>query len=124
MSPSFVRRDPIRVSPFHLPSLLGLALILTLVFALPVSAKAQIANFSYSNSPVTLGSGLFDPIGVAVDASGNIYVADLEHNAVKEFLASNGYTKFNTLGGGFNFPKALRWMAAATSTSPTQATMR
>ncbi len=107
MSPSFVRRDPIRVSPFHLPSLLGLALILTLVFALPVSAKAQIANFSYSNSPVTLGSGLFDPIGVAVDESGNIYVADLEHNAVKEFLAANGYTKFNTLGGGFNGPQGV-----------------
>ena len=105
---SFVRRSEMRIFPFNLRFLPGLALILTLVLlALPVSAKAQTANFSYSNSPVTLGSNLYRPIGVAVDASGNLYVADSGNNAVKEFLAATSYTTFNTLGGGFLGPQGV-----------------
>ena len=44
-----------------------------------------------------------DPPGVAIDAAGNIYVADAGNNAVEQILAAGGYTTINTLGGIFVF---------------------
>ena len=40
----------------------------------------------------TLGSGFNSPIGVAVDGSGNVFVADTGNNAVKEIVAAGGTT--------------------------------
>jgi streptogramin lyase len=57
-------------------------------------------------SPGTLssiGSGFLHPWGVAVDASGNLFVADSNNNAVKEIVAAGGYTTVKTLGSGFSF---------------------
>jgi len=55
-----------------------------------------------------LGSGFDSPIGVAVDGSGDIYVADTFHSAVKEIVAVNGSIPasptIRTLGSGFNSP--------------------
>ena len=55
-----------------------------------------------------LGSGFNVPEGVAVDASGNVFVADARNNAVKEIVAVNGVIPANptivTLGGGFSSP--------------------
>jgi len=48
---------------------------------------------------IRLGSGLSGPQGVAVDAGGNIFVADTFHSKVKEILAAGGYTKALNLGG-------------------------
>jgi Domain of unknown function DUF11 len=39
-----------------------------------------------------------------VDASGNVFVADDLHHAVKEILAAGGYTTIKTLGSGFSLP--------------------
>jgi streptogramin lyase len=50
---------------------------------------------------VTLGNGLNMPMGVAVDSSGNVYVADTNNNAVKEIF-TNGTIR--TLGSGFAWP--------------------
>ncbi len=36
-------------------------------------------------------------MGVAVDGSGNVYVADTNNDAVKEILAAGGYTTVKTL---------------------------
>src|SRR2546430_13552636 len=47
-----------------------------------------------------LGSGFSQPIGVAVDGSGNVFVADYGNNAVKEILAAGGYNTVNMLGSG------------------------
>jgi streptogramin lyase len=56
----------------------------------------------------TLGGGFKSPLGGAVDASGNVYVADFGNNAVKEIpvgCASSACVK--TLGGGFNGPRSV-----------------
>ena len=57
----------------------------------------------------TLGSGFSLPSGVAVDGSGNVFVADSVNSAVKEIVAVNGSIPasnptINTLGSGFNDP--------------------
>jgi hypothetical protein len=44
---------------------------------------------------------------VAVDGSGNVFVADLGNNAVKEIVAAGGYTTVNTLRSGFNEPEGV-----------------
>jgi hypothetical protein len=40
----------------------------------------------------TLSSGFSEPIGVAVDGSGNVFVADFGNSAVKEILVAGAYT--------------------------------
>lgn len=69
---------------------------------LATSLAGQTAHFSWTIE--TVGSGFNRPSGVAVDASGNIYVADESNNAVKEILAASGFTTTVTLGGGFASP--------------------
>ena len=54
---------------------------------------------------ITLGSGFLHPDGVAVDAAGNVYVADTGDNAVKEILA--GTNTVITLGSGFLVPEGV-----------------
>ena len=44
---------------------------------------------------------------MAVDGSGNVYVADGAHNAVKQIVAAGGYRTVNTLGSGFNGPQGV-----------------
>jgi DNA-binding beta-propeller fold protein YncE len=46
----------------------------------------------------TLGSGFHIPERVAVDGSGNVFVADYDNDAVKKILAAGGYTTVKTLG--------------------------
>ena len=60
----------------------------------------------------TLGSGFSLPSGVAVDGSGNVFVADSVNSAVKEIVAVNGSIPasnptINTLGSGFNLPSGV-----------------
>jgi hypothetical protein len=64
------------------------------------------AAFSLS-MPVTLGGGFHQPTGLALDAIGNIFVADLNDNMVYEILAVGGYTTIKTLGGGFDGPSTV-----------------
>jgi hypothetical protein len=54
---------------------------------------------------------LSSPDGVALDANGNLYVADTGNNAVKEFLAP-GYTTMEILGSGFSAPAGVAVDAA------------
>jgi DNA-binding beta-propeller fold protein YncE len=71
--------------------------------------------FSPSNM-VTLGSGFKAPWGVAVDAAGDVFVADLGIGQVKEIVAVNGSIPANptilTLGSGFNSPSGVAVDAA------------
>ena len=54
-----------------------------------------------------LGNGFYYPDGVAVDGSGNVFVADTANYAVKEILAAGGYVTVNTLGSGFFNPAGV-----------------
>ncbi|MGB8842367.1 MAG: NHL repeat-containing protein [Aliidongia sp.] len=56
---------------------------------------------------VTLGGGFNAPGGVAVDGSGNVFVADTANSSVKEILAAGGLTNVNTLGSGFGPPSSV-----------------
>ena len=55
---------------------------------------------------ITLGSAFNTPLGVAVDGSGNVFVADTFNSAVKEILAPD-YTTVNTLGSRFFQPQGV-----------------
>ena len=53
----------------------------------------------------TLGGGFMVPAGVAVDGSGNVYVADHGNSAVEEMPAGCAFAScVTTLGGGFSNP--------------------
>ncbi|HWB11433.1 MAG TPA: DUF4214 domain-containing protein [Pirellulales bacterium] len=69
----------------------------------PEGAKATV-RFQYSSDPTlaptvetTIGSGFSGPDGVAVDAAGDVFVADLGNKAVKEVLP-NGTIKIISSG--------------------------
>ncbi len=69
----------------------NLALALALIGLGTVSAAAQ--------TTVTVGSGLVSlPVGVAVDSSGNVSVADLRNGAVKEILLAPPPVPVPTVG--------------------------
>ncbi len=76
----------------------------------------------------TLGSGFNFPAGVAVDGSGNVFVADTSNSAVKEIVAVNGIIPasptIKTWAAGSTTPVAWPWTGAATSSSPIPSTVR
>ena len=69
----------------------------------PTSSGVAIAG--YSNSPVTLMSAYSEPTGIAVDAAGNLYIADQADNEAKKFAA--GSTTAVVIGTGFNAPSGV-----------------
>ncbi|HEX3985811.1 MAG TPA: hypothetical protein VHX13_04295 [Acidobacteriaceae bacterium] len=65
------------------------------------------AIFSSSTSQGTIGNGFDYPAAVAVDGSGNVFVADPFNGGaglVKELTAASGYTSGKKLGTGFDEP--------------------
>jgi len=82
--------------------------------------NANFYLFGYGSHSVTkisggvstqLGTGLDNPSGMAVDAAGDVFVADIYHNAIKEIVASSGAT--NTLLS-VTSPKGMAIDAAGT----------
>jgi sugar lactone lactonase YvrE len=69
-----------------------------LLLALSMNASAQTAHIGFV--PIRLFSGA--PTGVAVDGSGNIFIANYQE--VQEVLAAGGYVTVKTLGSGFTYP--------------------
>jgi hypothetical protein len=69
------------------------------------TSRLQAQTASFSDAIATLGGGFSNPSGVAVDGSGNVYVADYNNSAVKEMPAGCASSScVTTLGGGFNHP--------------------
>jgi DNA-binding beta-propeller fold protein YncE len=68
--------------------------------------QAQTAHFGGVQSTVPT-SGLDIPYGVAVDGSGNVYIADTYNNRVlKETFSAGNYTE-STIGSGLNAPAGI-----------------
>jgi sugar lactone lactonase YvrE len=92
------------------PGLLFALAILSWSFPAMLTAQTQPVTFA-GTTPESLGSGFNSPTGVAVDATGNIFVADNTNNAVKEIIAVNGGIPANptilTLAVGFNGPDSV-----------------
>jgi sugar lactone lactonase YvrE len=70
--------------------------------------KKTLSGGSYTDSTVAdISTGLDDPIGVAVDGSGNVYIADFYIGKVwKETPSGGGYTQ-TTVGSGLNHPRGV-----------------
>ena len=75
----------------------------------PAALRSQTMTFA--GVQTTLASSFSAPAGVAVDASGNVYVADSNGGDVSEILAVNGKIPPNPtivqLGGGFGAPNSV-----------------
>lgn len=67
--------------------------------------SSGVAALGFSSSPTTAGSGFTHPNGVAVDAAGNVYVADAGHNAVKKIPIGGGSPV--SIGSGFSNPSGV-----------------
>jgi subtilase family serine protease len=54
-----------------------------------------------------IGSGLYDPYGVAVDGGGSLYISDTSNNRVlKETLSAGSYVQ-SIIGGGMTYPDGV-----------------
>jgi sugar lactone lactonase YvrE len=84
---------------------LSKVLVTASFLVLPCSLVAQTAQFS--GSVFTRGSGFGNPVGVAVDSSGNLFVADEGTAKVYELLAAGGYTTLITLSTQFTIPTGI-----------------
>jgi DNA-binding beta-propeller fold protein YncE len=77
----------------------------------PTIGHAQV-TFLNSWGSYGSGSGQFDdPAGVAVSASGNVYVTDLENNRVEIFnsfgVYQSSFGSYGSAGGDFAYPNAV-----------------
>ena len=96
---SFAARKP---EPRNRLALFLLGMLLLSVTARPL-LHAQTAYFA--GAVTTLGGGFSCPYGVAVDAIGNVYVADTGNSAVKKIPSGcSSSSCVVTLGGGFSGP--------------------
>jgi sugar lactone lactonase YvrE len=82
--------------------------LLSLAFLGAQDVSAQLTAFG---PPTTVAGGFKSPHGVAVDKSGNIFVADTGNNAIEEVLAVNGKIPANptikALSRAFTFPLGI-----------------
>ena len=67
-----------------------------------VSTGSLYVEQNIVSATTSIGTGFLKPEGIFVDASGSVYVADTENNAVKK-MDANG-TTFQTIGSGFYKP--------------------
>ena len=72
-----------------------------------VTFAATASGVSLPDMSATVGSGFNEPGGAAVDASGNVFIADTANNAVKEATAASGWATVKTLGAGFSWPSSV-----------------
>lgn len=92
-----------RISHAMLSLLAYVALALLWLAAVPVEAQSAY----FSGTTTTLAGGFALPASIAVDSSGDIFVADSAHSAVEELCAVGGYTTVQTLGSGFKSPAGV-----------------
>src|ERR1700679_3079390 len=70
----------------------------------PISPFAGNAKIGYSgDGGPAISAELWAPSGVAVDASGNLYIADIADNVVRKVTASTGM--ITTVAGDSPYPE-------------------
>jgi hypothetical protein len=74
---------------------------------LGVSVPANAQSISFTGVQTTVGSGLSNPAGVAVDRAGDVFIADYGHNRVAEVPAGDGTQ--TTVGSGLIGPAGVAW---------------
>ena len=75
-------------------AMVGNGLLQSCFYGLGVGQKSQTTSFDFSTNTPSL----------TIDPAGNFFVADTGNNAIKEVLASSGYTIDRTVGSGFSSP--------------------
>ena len=82
----------------------------------------------FTSTTITIAIGFNDPYSVAVDGTGNVFVADYANNAVKEIVAVGGAVSLAPRSSrsvtDSATPMVLPSIVPATSSSPITATMR
>jgi DNA-binding beta-propeller fold protein YncE len=69
---------------------------------------APLITFPAPNLSQVALSGVYNaPAGLAVDSSGNIYLADTGDGQIEEILAKGGYATVNDLGNGYFAPAGV-----------------
>jgi gliding motility-associated-like protein len=103
----------IQVNPFSIPTI-SYASPQTYTQGTAITAltptSSGVAAPGYSNALVTIGSGFNNPAGVAADAAGNVYVADLGNNAIKKIPVGGGAPVI--VSSAFNGPSGVAVDAA------------
>ena len=83
------------------------------VVSVPLKGTGVAARVSYPgmHRGTVVATGFSQPWGLAVDGSGNVYVADMGNAAVKEIVATGGAVSAGsqvvTLAGSLNLPSAV-----------------
>ena len=79
----------------------------------PTRSNNAIKEWNVASNTVTtlVSTGLNNPLGVAVDAAGNVYIADSENNAIKEWVVASN-TVITLVSTGLNNPLGLAVDAA------------
>jgi DNA-binding beta-propeller fold protein YncE len=78
------------------------------IAGLPLTVTQAGSNYVPATMPVTalVSSGLSLPSGVAVDGTGNVYIADPYYNAIKEWVAASN-TVITLASSGLNQPAGV-----------------
>ena len=72
-----------------------------------INSESLVEIPAGGGAAIPLGVNFKLPLGIAIDGSGNLYVADANNNQVDEVIAASGYTAVKSLGSGFIFPNAV-----------------
>ncbi|WP_158615358.1 MBG domain-containing protein [Acidipila sp. EB88] len=85
--------------------------VLLVLFTAAGAEHAARAQAAYGGATIPVGSGFSNPAEVAVDAKGDVFVADTMHSAVKEIVAVDGVVSassvVNAIGNGFSSPQGV-----------------
>ncbi len=91
---------------------LGLVLCLSTTMLLAQSWHTSVvagngtAGYSGDSGPAT-SAELYDPMNVAFDSAGNMFIADGGNGVVREVYASNGYITTIPSSGQYSFPTGI-----------------
>ena len=93
---------------FNLASLKALRIASVALLAIACCAGIPLAaQTAHAGATLPISSGFSFPTGVAVDGSGNVFVADYANSVVKEIVAVGGVVSssstVNTIGSGFSY---------------------